>query len=76
MTDNAAAERATVHLHRVASGQEVLTVELSADDFTTRARCRTATADEIRSLIEELFRQLPESERQALFVRIRTDSMI
>lgn len=76
MTDNAANERGTVCLHRVVSGDPVLNIQLPAEDLTSRARCRVATAAEIRSLIEELFRQLPEAERHALYVRIRSEGMI
>lgn len=76
MNNDAAHGSEPIKLLRIVAGQAVEEVVLSSADFTARARCRPATATEIRSLIEELFRQLPEPERQKLYIRIRSDGMI
>ena len=55
-------------------GVEVL--EVPAGQPAPFAPQRVLTAPELECLVEELLQQLPESQRQAFYVKIRTDEMI
>ncbi len=63
-------------LYHPVSGRAVEVYEMSVENLSQTASTRSAKADEICNLIEELLEHLPEDERQTFKQRIKTEGMI
>ena len=63
-------------LYHPVSGRAVEIYEMSVEKLSQTASTRSAKADEICNLIEELLEHLPEDERQTFKQRIKTEGMI
>jgi hypothetical protein len=74
--DKQNARRSKLKLYRPVTGRTVETYEMSEEILAQYASTRSANAQEIRDLIEELLEYLPENERQTFKQQIKTEGMI
>ena len=63
-------------LYRRAPDGTVEVYEMSVENLAQFASTRSARANEIRDLIEDLLAHLPEDEQQTLKQQIKTEGMI
>ncbi len=76
MNDKTKNSSELIRLHRITPDQPITILEIHKDQISQFAQPRPVPASEIHRLIEVLFQQLPESERQSVYMKIRTDDMI